>query len=299
MLNTFTTCFLYALSPFYHRVGHVLPSSTSLAGLLSDVCDDISYTNIYPSHQHCENPSDNDGDTDTEEVVSLEITPAENTETTNRWENSLSPETSMQVGQSINEETNAHFIEVKKEMDEEDDADPLVQSAVFLRTEQTVANASSVFIETLRPPSKPMIIIHSDNLPDVIVFRKSEQHLAPSSSPSSSRLSGSQVNVSSEMAVFHKVPSVQDVAISLKLLEKTEALEDEDPETSVTKKNMNFMEQVRRMEGLQLKQRKDPKPKVSIKSAIAERDRLMRKLLQSQQKTGTKHENAACIRTSE
>ncbi|XP_062412808.1 uncharacterized protein LOC134102652 [Sardina pilchardus] len=120
---------------------------------------------------------------------------------------------------------------------EEDEAEGTlssVQSAVFLRgpAEKAASNESLVLIQAMRPPSKPMIIVHSDNLPDVIVFQNSDQQSCPSSAHSSVEAlkqrpgdSGSQTNVGPVVVVFHKVPSVQDVAQSLNLLEELEEVE--------------------------------------------------------------------------
>ncbi|KAL2097306.1 hypothetical protein ACEWY4_006513 [Coilia grayii] len=126
-----------------------------------------------------------------------------------------------------------HSIEVEEVEDEDSTTSP-VQSAVFLRTEKQVSNASLVLIETLRPPSKPMIIIHSDNLPEVIMFHNNEQQPAPSSTPSSqevlemgSEQSGTQMSVCSDVVVFQKVPSVQDLAHSLNLLDELEELKEQ------------------------------------------------------------------------
>lgn len=109
-----------------------------------------------------------------------------------------------------------------------------VQSALFVRSspEEHSTNESLVLIEALRPPSQTMIIVHSDNLPNVIVFQNSEQQSSTTPiTPSKKVLEqkqdqpGSQVNARPDLVVFHKVPSVQDMAQSLNLLEDLEELD--------------------------------------------------------------------------
>ncbi|XP_041964544.1 uncharacterized protein LOC121722130 [Alosa sapidissima] len=191
-----------------------------------------------------------------------------------------------------------------------------VQSAVFLRgpLEKGASNESLVLIQAMRPPSKPMIIVHSDNLPDVIVFQNSDQRPCPSPAHSSVEAleqrpdgSGSQTNVGPDVVVFHKVPSVQDVTDSLNDLssltnentssehvgetEITHLSEQDTPcahDTSVssgtqeTIKTIQLMESFRMADEPMLKRTQaKPTTAVSIKAAIAERDRLMKKILQS------------------
>lgn len=216
-----------------------MTTCTSLVPCLSDmVQDEIPHANAamvkssskMPSEslQHLERTSYHDEDLDEEDLISprtILTVSADPVSHSDNAENALIHSVS---GAAIQSDSGEGIHVPCLEMEEEEDSLPSVQSALFVRAspEKCTSNESLVLIEALRPPSQSMIIVHSDNLPNVIVFQNSEQQSSPKEVlEQKPDVSGSHVNACPDVVVFHKVPSVQDVAQSLNLLEEQEELD--------------------------------------------------------------------------
>lgn len=228
-----------------------MTSCTSLVPCLSDVVqDEIPYANagivaamIKPpsktpceSLQHLDRASHHDEGLVEEDLISpstVLTVSAESVSHSDNAKNALIRSVSGVAGRCGSDSGEGIHVP-RLEMKEEEGSVSSVQSALFVRAspEKCTSDESLVLIEALRPPSQSMIIVHSDNLPNVIVFQNSEQQSSPTSTSTSREAleqkadeSGTHANACPDVVVFHKVHSVQDVAQSLNLLEELEELD--------------------------------------------------------------------------